>query len=272
MVSLPYFDMILKVRASSGPAARAFEQFVHWGYWEDPSVATTDLQEYSRAMERLNQELLDAAGIEDGHTVLDCGCGFGGTIAAINQAHRDMDLTGVNIDPRQLRVAEEQVKPRASNRIRFVEADACAMPLGDQTFDRVLAVECIFHFPSRLRFLKEAARVLRPGGRLALSDYVPWSAGRASWGSRWLEHRIFGGYGTMSSGWPDGSYRRMARACGLEVTLDRDVTLHTLPTYEVLLSLLPRGTGPVRLTTWLLKRLSRVGLLRYRILQLTRPG
>src|SRR5438034_5931485 len=45
------------------------------------------------------------------------------------------------------------------------EADACALPFPDASFDRVLAVECIFHFPSRLRFLKEAARVLKPGGR-----------------------------------------------------------------------------------------------------------
>jgi len=272
MISLPYFDMILRARATSGPAASAFEQFVHWGYWEDPSVATADLKEFSLAMARLNSELLSSAHIADGQTVLDCGCGFGGTLAAIDASHDDMDLAGINIDPRQIRVAEEQVKPRDRNRIRFVEADACNIPLPAGVCDRVLAVECIFHFPSRFRFLQEAARVLKPGGMLTLSDFVPWNAGRRFWGSEWVERLVLMGYGETSSGWPDGDYRHMARASGLEISLDRDITLHTLPPYETLLSLLraaPVGRR-VRLTTVLLKWLSRLHLIKYRILQFTR--
>jgi hypothetical protein len=80
----------------------------------------------------------------------------------------------------------------------------------------------------------------------------------------------------MSSGWPDGNYREMADACGLEVGLDRDITRHTLPTYTTLLEMLrraPRGGGKrVRLTTRLLQWLSGHGLLQYRIVQFTRRG
>lgn len=267
MIDLPYFDLLLEGRRRGEPAAKVFERYVHWGYWENPAQATRDAAEFSAAMDRLNGEIVAAAGLEDGQAVLDAGCGFGGTLAAIGARWRGMRLTGINIDARQLAVARAQV-PDAS----FVEGDACALPFEAGSFDRALAVECIFHFPSRLGFLKEAARVLKPGGRLALSDFIPWTtAGSGSRLGRAVEKRIAKGYGEMGGGWGDGDYEAMARAAGLRVTLDRDVTANTLPTYPVLLDLLGRRApgepaslmaGPTRLLEWA----SRLRLVRYRII------
>lgn len=160
VIDLPYFDLLLEHRAE--PAARVFERYVHWGYWANPASATRDLGEFAAAMERLNTEIVDAARPADGQAVLDAGCGFGGTLASLQRRFKSTDLTGVNIDPRQLKLARLQVPGP-----RFIEGDACALPLPDASFDRVLAVECIFHFPSRAKFLREAARVLKPGGLLA---------------------------------------------------------------------------------------------------------
>lgn len=165
VIELPYFDILLEGRRRGEPAARAFERFVHWGYWDEPARATLDLGEFDAAMERLNAEVLAGAALADGQAVLDAGCGFGGTLAGLARDLPRAALTGLNIDARQLEHAR-----RAAPAARFVEGDACAMPFPDASFDRVLAVECVFHFPSRLRFLKEAARVLRPGGRAALSE------------------------------------------------------------------------------------------------------
>lgn len=269
MISLPYFDLLLEGRRRGYPAARVFQRFVHWGYWEDPAHADGGAEDFMAAMERLDREVLCAARLEDGQAVLDCGCGFGGTLASINEARRAMTLVGVNVDRRQIEAALSQASPKNGNRLSFLEADACELPFPDQSFDRVLAVECIFHFPSRARFLQEAARVLRPGGRLALSDFVPWKRGPSVLpGLRWLERRISKGYGTLGRGWDEGGYQDLARAAGLAVELDRDITRNTLPTYPILLDLIPRERGggvmewPTRLLSWL----SRLGLLRYRVL------
>ena len=278
-VKLPYFDLLLEARRRGDPSASVFSRFVHWGYWADPRAAGTGAEDFQAAMERLNLEVLAAAEAADGQSVLDAGCGFGGTLAALNEARRGVSLVGVNIDGRQLAVAERSVKARPGNAVRFVQADACALPFADASFDRVLAVECVFHFPSRLAFLKVASRVLRPGGLLALSDFVPRGAGPGGVLARWLESRVAAGYGTLGAGFSEGSYAAMAEAAGLAPVLERDITRETLPTYPFLVGLLREGgfgetggrlLGATRLLAWL----SWLGVLRYEIRSFRRspPG
>lgn len=275
MISLPYFDLLFEGRRRGTTAARVFDRFVHWGYWERPAEATGGAEDLVAAMDRLNALVVDSGGIRDGQSVLDAGCGFGGTLASINETRRGMSLTGVNIDKRQIAVAESAVRAGNGNTMRFVEGDACALPFPNGSFDRVLAVECIFHFPSRLGFLREAARVLKPGGMLALSDFVPIRTGPTVWPVGWVERQVSKGYGTLGSGYKDGGYAEMARAADLEIALDRDITANTLPTYPVLIDLIRSGgmdgggrmLGPTRLLQWL----SRLGILRYRVLAFSKP-
>ena len=270
MLDLPYFDMLLEGRRRGEPAARVFERFVHWGYWADPSCATLDAAEFVAAMERLNAEVLEAAALADGQQVLDAGCGFGGTLASLRAAFPHATLTGLNIDPRQLEHARAQVAG-----VRFIKGDACAPPFPDAAFDRVLAVECIFHFPSRAKFLEETARLLKVGGRVALSDFVPRDPNaRPGPLGRWVSAQVAKGYGAGGDDWRDGDYAKMAAAAGLRVVLDRDITANTLPTYPVLLSLL-RATASARRMAWptrLLDWASRLGFVRYRVLAFEKPA
>jgi ubiquinone/menaquinone biosynthesis C-methylase UbiE len=174
MLDLPYFDLLIDERQDGGETGQLWENQVHWGYWDDPKAADGTRADYVGAMEQMNDVLLEAGRVADGQKLLDVGCGFGGTIQQINAAHSDMDLTGLNIDPRQLAAADAQTNPTHGNKIGWIEADACQLPFEDNSFDRVLAVECIFHFPSREKFIAEAARVLKPGGYLAVDgDSLP---------------------------------------------------------------------------------------------------
>lgn len=260
-IDLPYFDLLLNARNRKESVSKIFERYVHWGYWENPEKAERSPEDFLAAMERLNSELLSVADLKNHQTVLDAGCGFGGTLAGIQTRWKEMNLVGINIDPRQLEIARQQVPG-----VCFIEGDACVLPFESSTFDRVLAVECIFHFPSRLQFLKEAARVLKPGGLIALSDFVPRKpTASKSWVGKLVGRQIQKGYGQLGGDWVDGDYNAMARAAGLRLIIDKDITANTLPTYPVLLDLFPSPSlmaWPTRLLKWV----SYLRLVRYRIL------
>lgn len=62
----------------------------------------------------------------------------------------EVKLCALNIDARQLDVAKKKVHARPGNEVHFVVGDACRLPFHGQSFDVLTAVECSFHFPSRL--------------------------------------------------------------------------------------------------------------------------
>jgi ubiquinone/menaquinone biosynthesis C-methylase UbiE len=277
MLDLPYFDLLMDERRDGGETGQLWERQVHWGYWEDPKAAQGTRADYFAAMEQMNGVLLDAGQVADGQHLLDVGCGFGGTIQQINAGHADMHLTGLNIDARQLAAAADQTNAANGNHIAWVEGDACQLPFEDNSYDRVLAVECIFHFPSRERFLAEAARVLKPGGYVAVSDFVPAMALLAKtpfWMA--IRRRIEKSYGTLGTV-PLRSYKTMGKRAGLELTANRNIRKNTLPTYLFLINFFrEHGSADAQKTlivgTRWLKWLSRFGLIQYRVYTFQKPA
>ncbi len=151
---------------------QVFGEHIHWGYWENPNSANGSIEDFQNASKALSKKLLALANIVDGQAVLEVGCGFGGTISLINEEFHDLKIVGVNIDQRQIDRAKQKVFQKNGNDISFIQGDACKLPFNDNSFDIVLAVECIFHFPDRNHFFSEAYRVLKGGGQLVLSDFV----------------------------------------------------------------------------------------------------
>lgn len=113
------------------------------------------------------RELLGASGLRPGARLLDAGCGLGASARlAAGEFGLQVDAVDVSADALSRAVLRE---PAA--RIRWHRADLRDMPFETGAFDAVLA-ECVLSTTDRGAALAEFRRVLRPGGRLLLSDVV----------------------------------------------------------------------------------------------------
>lgn len=224
-----YFGFLIAAYRS-GAAGR----HVHLGYWSDPPPLSAPCAtgEFEAAQQKLADVVITFADMRGGHSVLDVGCGFGGMLESLTKLP-SMRLTGVGNDPRQLEICRSIDKGGSS--LTLVEADACALPFAPASFDRVLSVEAMFHFPSRGAFFHEAARVLVPGGRLTVTDILllrPDALETSLVAT--LEATIRGEYGPWPQLWiGPQEFVEAAGAAGLREERLIDVSRETLPTYRV---------------------------------------
>jgi len=224
----PYFDRLIEgFRRGHGG------RLVHLGHWDAPQAAGQERAEFGRAQARLDEILLEMADLRPGQSVLDVGCGLGGTLHTINERLRDMALTGVNIDARQLELCRG-IEAANGNRLRWQEADACRLPFAAASFDRVLCIEAMFHFASRRDFFAEASRVLRAGGVLVASDIlISRSARELDVPGFCIEAPIQDGFGPWPDFWSgELDHGALAAAAGLRCVDRRDATANTLPSHR----------------------------------------
>lgn len=117
--------------------------------------------------------LVDAAGVESGHRVLDIACGTGNV--AITAGRRGATVTGLDITPAMLSDARENATIAGVEDIDWREGDATDLPFEDDAFDVTLS--CVGHVFANPpgRSADELLRVTRPGGRVAFTSWTPSS-------------------------------------------------------------------------------------------------
>jgi tocopherol O-methyltransferase len=137
---------------------------IHYGYWDEK------VKSFPESLLRMNAVMAEVAKIRSSDVILDAGCGIGGS--CIFLAERiGCKVTGISLSERQVNKAKElanQKKVQAN--VDFKVMDYCFTNFPNESFDVVWGCESICYADHKELFIKEAFRLLKPGGRLVVAD------------------------------------------------------------------------------------------------------
>ena len=145
--------------------------YLNWGYrpvagLEDQAARPVAAGEPGADQARLVLEVLGQLPV-DGCQVLDIGCGRGGALALLAQQYRPRTLTGVDLSAANIAYCRSRHRQA---RLRLQIADACQLPIADNSVDLVLNLESSGAYNDLPAFFGHVWRVLRTGGSFCYAD------------------------------------------------------------------------------------------------------
>ncbi|MEM6252044.1 MAG: methyltransferase domain-containing protein [Cyanobacteria bacterium P01_D01_bin.156] len=154
---------------SSSLWEQVWGEHMHHGYYGIDGHAAVESPQ--AAQRELIEEILRWSHVDTPQSILDVGCGIGGSTLYLASKYR-ATATGITLSPVQAARGEARAKTVGlGDHVDFQVADALAMPFADNSFELVWSLESGEHMPDKEQFLQECCRVLKPGGKLII---VTW--------------------------------------------------------------------------------------------------
>jgi len=137
---------------------------IHYGYWDET------VNSFPESLARMNEVMADAVKIRPSDTVLDAGCGVGGSSIFLALRY-GCKVSGITLSDRQQKKAVENAQTNNVGHLVDIRVmDYCATGFPDNSFDVIWGCESICYADDKAKFIKEAYRLLKPGGRLVVAD------------------------------------------------------------------------------------------------------
>lgn len=157
---------------------------LHYGIWDE------NTRNFKEALANTNKILIGLTEIDSSSRVLDAGCGVGGSAVFIHQ-QSGAKVTGITLSQKQLNSANTLVEEIGLNdHVDFKLMDYSQSTFPDETFDVIWACESICHAPEPIKFITEAHRLLKRGGKLIICDFFKTSENQPDsndWLKKWCD-------------------------------------------------------------------------------------
>ena len=223
-----YYEQNTRLFLSLGSSPRAYS--IHRAIWME-GVKTQDeaLNTSNRLLLAEAQDLATSSRL----CLVDLGCGIGGTLFyLLGRLQQPAFGVGLTISPLQARLARQRACQLAlDGECLFIESDFLSPPMAGG-FDMVYSVEAFVHAAAPEGYFEQAARLLRPGGRLVLVDDFLAEAPAPAQNPRYPEPDRQRWLEAYQQGWHVPNLCTAARAialaqaCGLHLRRELDLTPH----------------------------------------------
>jgi ubiquinone/menaquinone biosynthesis C-methylase UbiE len=201
------------------------EGVLHTGYFSDDNV-----DDYHAAADYTSRLLADEAALGASSRVLDVGCGCGNFVFYLARRFgcrcEGLDLSQERINFARGKCAEHGATGALAT---FQHGSATQLPYADGSFSHVVSQDALFLVPDKPRSHSEMFRVLAPGGRLVLSDFLQPRVEISPRARTHVYDRV-----RWSSGLSVVGYQVALERAGFRIRLARELSPHLRRTYQVL--------------------------------------
>lgn len=124
---------------------------------------------WARYLEATLSRTIAMMALRGNESILDVGCGTGELERRIVQVHPQQPMVGLDLT--QAMLVRARAKLAAYPQLQFIEGDSQQLPFPDASFDIVVSCSALHYMRDPQRVIRECARVLRPGGRVIITDW-----------------------------------------------------------------------------------------------------
>ena len=202
--------------------------FVYQTYWGDHihhGLFTDGTETAAHAQVNLIERCASLAGVRNGESILDVGCGHGGTSIHLAKQY-GCRVHGLTLSEKQASIASRNAtKTGVASRVHFEVADADSYHFAPASFDVVWNCESSEHFADKPRYFQNVAFTLAPRGRLLLAAWT------GSMNSRRVREvaRAF----LCPELWTASEYVKAIQAAGMSIAQCQDLTQQVVHTWEI---------------------------------------
>ncbi|HEX8473718.1 MAG TPA: methyltransferase domain-containing protein [Pyrinomonadaceae bacterium] len=140
--------------------------YLNFGLWEN------GIDDFVAAAENLVHRMGTLLGLNQESRLLDVACGMGTQDVYLSRHFAPQQIDGLDVTWKHIAHGRRRASEAGfADRLHFHHGTATAIPFPDASYTHVLSIEGPVHFNTREAFMREAHRVLKPGGVFALSDY-----------------------------------------------------------------------------------------------------